>query len=267
MHMLSHIPRNSRLESYVSVIWEVIGDKNIEEVILPQGITEVVFNFADRLNGIMPEGSKIVQAPRCFIQGIHTHVIHSTYIGRHHLLGIRLYPHAITPLLGIMPAELNNTIVDLSLINPLFDRLWHQLAELNSFEEKVNVLERELPLLSFIPERRSQILSNHLQSAEPRGFLSVDELARHVCYSPRQLNRIVHDLFGISAEELTLYKKFVDAVKCMHTSDLSLTQVAYNAGFYDQAHFCRVFKAYTGMTPNQYKKQKSLLPFHILNVP
>nr|WP_246496450.1 helix-turn-helix domain-containing protein [Chitinophaga varians] len=36
--------------------------------------------------------------------------------------------------------------------------------------------------------------------------------------------------------------------------DLPLTDVAYDNGFYDQAHFIRVFKSFAGITPLQYKK-------------
>ena len=112
---------------------------------------------------------------------------------------------------------------------------------------------------------RSAELSNLFLSNNADGFQSVNELARRVYYSPRQLNRVVHNNYGISAEELTIYKKFVESIKLIHVENKSLTDVAYSTGFYDQAHFCRVFKSYSDMTPNQYKKAKGSLPFHILS--
>ena len=247
------------------MIWEVYGKKNSSEIILPQGIIEIVFNFADQINGVLPGGEKISHAPRCFIQGIHTQIIHSDYIGLHHLFGIRLHPYAIQSLLGIMPSELNNTIIDLALINPIFNQIWHKLVELNTFEEKVQLLERELPYLSEPVCGRSKMLSHLFLSPQPEHFQTVDALARQICYSPRQLNRVVHNLFGLSAEELTLYKKFQESIRLIHHKSMSLTEVAYSADFYDQAHFCRVFKLYTGMTPNNYRKQKSEVPFHIIS--
>ena len=134
-----HLPTVSRLKDYVTMVWEVNGQKDISELILPQGIVEIIFNFAEEVNGIMPNGNTLVKAPRCFIQGIHTHTIRSECIGRHHLLGVRLHPHRTKALLGVLPAELNNAVVDLTLIKPEFDRIWHQLAELDSFDEKVKL--------------------------------------------------------------------------------------------------------------------------------
>lgn len=265
MHSVFYIPFNSRLQDYVTFIWEVAGEKNSTEIILPKGIIEIVFNFAEQINGVLPGGDKISGAPRCFIQGVHTNILRSDYIGRHRLLGVRLHPYSVEPILGVLPSELNNSIIDLTLINPAFNQLWHQLAELNSFNEKVKLLEKELPFLPGAVCSRAQNLSHLFLSDQREAFKTVDELALQVCYSPRQLNRVAHSLYGLSAEELTIYKKFVESIKLIHNSNMSLTAVAYNAGFYDQAHFCRVFKSYTGMTPNYYKKHKSTLPFHIIS--
>jgi AraC-like DNA-binding protein len=255
----------SHLQNYVTAIWEVIGERNIHETILPQGVVEIVFNFAESIQGILPYSHVAMLAPRCFIQGINTHILHATYIGQHHLLGIRLHPHRVQDLLGILPTQLNNTYIDLSLIQPKFNQLWHQLVELPSFSKRVQLLENALPILTQTPAERSHRLSQLFLSNEMTSFQTVNELARQVCYSPRQLNRVVHHLFGLSAEELTSYKKYLQAVKLIHQEKCSLTAIALQAGFYDQAHFCRFFKSYSGMTPKQYSNRKSELPFHIIS--
>jgi AraC-like DNA-binding protein len=266
MNVLFHIPAASRLRHYVTVVWEIRGEQNINEIILPQGIVEIVFNFAAAISGTMPQNQILLQAPRCFIQGIHTHSVHADYIGQHHLFGIRLHPYQIQPLLGVLPSELNNSAIDLTLIKPAFDQLWHQLVELHSFDERIVLLENELPHLSELVSNRTTHLAELFLEGRADIFQTVDGLAQQVCYSTRQLNRVTHNLFGLSAEELTLYKKLVESVKLIHFGkNNSLTDIAYSAGFYDQAHFSRVFKFYTGMTPKEYKKRKSTLPFHIIS--
>jgi AraC-like DNA-binding protein len=51
----------------------------------------------------------------------------------------------------------------------------------------------------------------------------------------------------------------------MHGPKRSLTDIAIEAGFYDQAHFCRVFKNFSGLTPKQYQQQRGDLPFHLFS--
>ena len=226
---------------------------------------EIIFSFADEIHGTMPHGRSVEQVPNRFIQGIHTHVVQSRYVGTHHLFGVRLHPNRVQQLLGILPSELNNLAVDLTLVQPRFNQLRNQLGEAASFEERVQILQQELPVLAAATCQRSEELSRLFIAAGTDSFQTVDELAKQVCYSPRQLNRVVHQLFGLSAEELTGYKKFVESVKLIHTNNSSLTSIAYHTGFYDQSHFCRVFKSYTGLTPNQYKQRKSHLPFHLFS--
>lgn len=81
MNTFSHIPSSSRLQHYVTVVWEIQGDYNVKETILPQGIVEIIFNFAERVDGMMPFTKTTIQAARCFVQGINTHLINVEYTG------------------------------------------------------------------------------------------------------------------------------------------------------------------------------------------
>jgi AraC-like DNA-binding protein len=52
-------------------------------------------------------------------------------------------------------------------------------------------------------------------------------------------------------------KKFASIVRFKHViqrydSGRSLTELAYEAGFYDQAHFIKEFKIFTGDTPEGF---------------
>ena len=115
-----YIPVKSQLSEYITGVWEIFGRSTINETILPQGVVEMVFNLGDTMNGSLPNSMGNIQAPPCFIQGLHTHVVNVAYTGQHHLFGIRLQPHMIKPLLGIIASELKNTVIDLTLIQTVF---------------------------------------------------------------------------------------------------------------------------------------------------
>lgn len=93
--------------------------------------------------------------------------------------------------------------------------------------------------------------------------LSVKTLADSLCYSPRHLSRKIIEATGLNAEEILLYKKYLHAVHLIHYTSLSLTEIAYDCHFSDQSHFIKSFKAFTGMTPGEYKRIKSDVKGHV----
>ncbi|NCT92999.1 MAG: helix-turn-helix transcriptional regulator [Chitinophagaceae bacterium] len=258
-----YIPSSSAIGNYVTAIWETLPPGVGKELILPKGIVEMVFNLGDPMEGILPHQKISTLAPDCFLQGFNTHVVDVQYSGKQHLLGIGLQAHMVKPLLGIQASELKNTLVDLSLLRPALRRLWHRLCEARNFAERVAIIENELPQLPDQHCSRTLHFASLFENSNSNAPDSIDAIAKEVCYSTRQLNRKAQSLFGICTEELLIHKKFKTAVALMHQDRSSLTAIAYDAGFYDQAHFCRVFKQFTGLTAKQYQAQKTDLPFHI----
>lgn len=278
MEILTYIPGSPVIREYTTYIWELKGNCNSNEIILPSGVVEIIFNLSKPISAILPFGKNVQQAPQCFIQGIHTQVLKVSYSGRHHLFGLRLKPHTIKSLLGIYPSELSNEAVDITLIKSLFRTLWNQLVEVQSFEDRVKILENNLKPLDETICRRSEKLSDwfvkfgfqklnpydqQIQYGTYQQFDSVNNLAELINYSTRHLNRKTKEIFGLNAEELIRYKKFLQAVLLMHQDRHSLTEISYTAGFFDQSHFIRVFKSFTNMTPKRYLQMKGNLPYHL----
>jgi AraC-like DNA-binding protein len=257
-----HIPKNNELADCILFLWELKGGHEYTEQILPQGVIEIVFNLADQIEGQLPDKNELIATPTCFVQGIHTGSVIARYSGSHHLFGIRLLPHALRSL-GVLSSELTNHIVDFTLFKPGFQTIWNQLGEAKTFQSRVKIIEKNFKHNNVLLCPRSVAISKLFASDNITSFQSVDELAQNVCYSTRQLNRKTNEFFGISAQELILYKKFMHAVKLMHHNDSKLGEISYLSGFYDQPHFNRVFKCFAEMTPKEYQMVKTALPFHL----
>lgn len=260
-----HIPVRSAISNYVTAIWESIPPGISQELILPKGGVEMIFNLSDPMYGILPHHNSASSTPLCFLQGLNTHVVRVAYEGRQHLFGICLQPHMVKALLGILPSECKDSLIDLALLNSTFTDIWHRLKEAADFTERVAIIEQAFPVLDAPDCARTVYFSGLFSNSGTPPIPSIDALSREICYSSRQLNRKAQSLFGISTEELLLHKKFRTAVTLIHGNKQSLTAIAYGSGFYDQAHFCRIFKHFTGLTAKQYQLQKSELPFHLFS--
>ena len=281
MNSFAHFPLNSHLNEFISLIWELEGKENYTESILPSGVVEIVFNLSAPMSAIFPDGSKIEKAPRCFIQGIHSNIIQVKYKARHHLFGLRLKSYALKGLLGIIPSEINNQAVDLSLIHSKYDALWHQLNDVNTFSDRVKIVDKFFRPREINNCLRTQTLNDLFFEDGSRlygsldydisfgkndkAFESVEKLAQQVCFSSRHLNRKSKELFGLTAEDLIRYKKFLRSVELIHGEKFSLSEIAHLAGFFDQSHFIRTFKSFTSMTPKMYQQNKSSLPYHLFS--
>jgi len=82
------------------------------------------------------------------------------------------------------------------------------------------------------------------------GMIPIDDIAYTVNILRRQLERKFIDSVGISPK---LYSRIIrfHYVKNMIKvrKDCSLISLALDSGYYDQAHFCREYKEFSGMTP------------------
>src|SRR5262249_28920477 len=81
----------------------------------------------------------------------------------------------------------------------------------------------------------------------------VAELADYCNTSVRQLQRQFDDATGVSPKSLARTIRF-EAIRnrLMFEPDANLTDLAYEFGYTDQAHFINDFKAFTNKTPGEF---------------
>jgi len=244
-------------------VWQTGGMTPFrKEHIIPKGIVEIIFNFSEGSPMQARVGDRAYQLSNCFINGFNRVPVQLQLPERQLFLGLQLQPLAVKKILGIPAGEFSDMIVDLNLLDATFHSLWHQLADQIHFDNRISVLtrwmEKKLPAM-----QAQEKMINHFLYGTNQHDVSVNELARTLCYSPRQLSRKMAEATGMNTEEILLYKKFLHAVHLIHYTDLSLTQIAYQRNFSDQSHFIKSFKEYSGMTPGIYKTSKSFMKGHI----
>jgi AraC family transcriptional regulator len=83
--------------------------------------------------------------------------------------------------------------------------------------------------------------------------LRVRDLARDAGVHPVSLARAFRRQYGTSVTGLIRRRRVVVAASELSGSDRPLSDVALGTGFSDQAHFCRVFKGATGLSPLRYR--------------
>lgn len=120
------------------------------------------------------------------------------------------------------------------------------------------------------------LLSDHLSTAEPsqrqpastwlravreqledapQSDLTVADLAREAGVSTTHLTRRFRAAYGLSVTGYRTLKRIQYALQQLSMPDGHLADIAIEAGFHDQAHFTRHFRAVTGTTPSAWRQQ------------
>jgi len=85
--------------------------------------------------------------------------------------------------------------------------------------------------------------------------VTLDDLAQALGMGVWTLNRHLRRTLNTSAYAFVVERRMQRARGLLHAGDLSLKEVAAAAGFSDQAHMTRMFRAKLGLTPGQYRRQ------------
>lgn len=81
----------------------------------------------------------------------------------------------------------------------------------------------------------------------------VEALAKLAGVRATRLAEVFREKLGCSVGDYLRSRRLEFVVQRLASSQMPLSHVAVEAGFYDQSHLTRVFKRHTGMTPGRYR--------------
>lgn len=170
------------------------------------------------------------------------------------IFGAYLYPFALPSLFDLPALELTNQMIDLQ-------SLAGQAGK--ELEEKVMLAEDNFSRLQLvseflekrIPEQRSKEMA--IPAAikfimETKGMVNIEQLASQYNLSIRQFERKFKELSGFSPKFFSRIIRFQAATNEYTNKGKSLTEIAYEYGYYDQSHFIHEFKEFSGYHPKHY---------------
>lgn len=99
----------------------------------------------------------------------------------------------------------------------------------------------------------NRVIAEHMSDPE----LDQLVLCRELGMSRAALYNKMKAITGAGAKEYITRIRLEKAKNLVETTGLSIVEISEMTGFTSQSYFSTAFKAYTGMTPSQYKKQKA----------
>lgn len=128
-----------------------------------------------------------------------------------------------------------------------------QLSGASTNAQRITLVEQYLlsKLLDYNPDKLISTALNRIRSS--RGNIRIKELADSLCISLDAFEKRFRSVVGVSPKQFS----FIIRMKSVVNNGLaknSLTETAVNAGYFDQPHFNKDFKLFTGQTPTEFLK-------------
>ncbi len=221
--------------------------------VMPDGFAELVFTF--RTDFYLRRNDTLISLPNPFLVGLLEYPIHIQAAGVFTIIGVRMYPWAVLSLIGTRPDENTKHLTAPGLFDVLND-----LQALLPAEDGMKLLDC---LNDFFLERRTtqgwrdKLLSQAgFVLLQGHGTSSIDSLVNRLSIPVRTLQRLFLRSTGQSPKSLARkirFQRIRDAI--WHEPGIHLTQLAYEYGFSDQAHFNREFRHFSGKTPGEFANE------------
>ncbi len=244
------------LRPYVQLIWCLELDTPTEfgppERIAPDGIAELVFHYRGRMT-VRFAGEDFVPQPASSIVCQTHRYVEILPHGTMGFISVRFRPWGALHFLGAPLAELADQIVPAGDIwGPCVSDLEEQLAGAIDLDNRVSLVEQFL--LSQLRQHRKHEVETAVRAVwRHKGNVRLAELCRELGISDRTAQRVFNAAVGMPPKSYARLTRFLHACSVLlRPGWTSLTEVAYQCGYYDQAHFIGDFKAYAGMAPGEF---------------
>jgi AraC-like DNA-binding protein len=170
------------------------------------------------------------------------------------IFGAYLYPFALTRLLGSSLRQVVEETPDLSSVWGCDGRLLEEaIITAPTHEARAERLSGFLRArLSAARDRDTTVVQSLRELFVKGPQPTVRDWAGELRLSERQLERKCREYTGFAPTRLARVLRFQQALKAYGSRFRSLTDLAHGCGYYDQAHFIREFRSFSGYTPKEY---------------
>ena len=238
------------LSEMIKWFWSVRSadtTSNIQKII-PDGYPELIFHFGDPYESDI-DGVWKLQSRELLAGQLSGHFqLRNT--GESDMFAIKFQPWAITEIFGFEMSSITDKVVPLpeNISQALLD-VWNIAGSSKTFDEKVDGIR------DVFEQMRRTVNSTRLAVQEMlnrNGDMSIVEMASISGVSKRTLERYFHRFIGISPKKYSRVIRLAHIFKLVQEEHANWAEIAYKGGYYDQSHFIKEFKEFTGEDVSSY---------------
>ena len=258
-------PPHPDLNAIVKCHWTLEVPAHLEapkQRIIPDGCIEMCFILGDDIKRFTTETDFIIQ-PRTMVFGQITKPYYIQPIGYVNTFAVRFYPYGFANLISQPLHKLANKETPLTALfeEKAVNELEQKIIKASSTQFRIAIVER------FLLDKLSHqsVLDNIVKSTidalfKTKGSTPIQTILKDDLSKRRNLERKFSKLVGISPKQLGKIIRLQAALKLiLNNQGEKLTEIAYESEYYDQAHFIKDFKEFTGTNPKDYLNDDQMM--------
>jgi AraC-like DNA-binding protein len=253
---VEHYPPFGQLKPYVKTFLIIKSDQGIDNRLLPD--TSIVLAFRLKGNVIDKSQGDSQNLPNSVITGLRKSPRFLSYAEETACLLVIFKEGGAAAIFKEPLHELFSKSLSLNEVVPAsqLELVEERLIEANDNKQRVGIVERFL--LSRLDERRAdQMIAHAIQKIkQASGDIKVRDLANDMTISLDPFEKKFRRVTGISPKQFADTIRFRNLISQFSGTE-SLTELALEAGYFDQAHFIKDFRTFTGMSPQLFFKTET----------
>jgi len=255
---------DSDFESFIKLYWTLNVPEDPasqKQRILPDGCIELIFTLGDDIKRYTSEKHFIIQ-PRAMVLGQISEPFFIEPTGVVDTFAIRFYPSGFAPFTQIPIKDFANKETPISSVfgEAIAKNLESDIANATSTGERIQIVEKFLS----IQMRDADVIDSILKSTIDtilltKGRVAINEILKDELSRRRQLERKFSQRVGISPKQLGRIIRLQETLKMLLSQPAgNLTEIAHENQYFDQSHFIKDFKEFTGVNPKEFYKDTTL---------
>lgn len=262
---LQHFEPHPRLKEYVAKIWVFESSGRMPDddmkLIVPNGMAKLTIPFRNGVSGRNKESYNLSKESQITLIGISdipavVEIEHDAPSGS---IGIEFFPWGTYRIFHTRQSELKNKILLLEdILGKTAREIQEMIANVESIPGKVDLIQKYL--VRQLSKTQDDPILDYclLQIIQSNGKISVADLEAKTGYSSRWLYEKFIDKVGLSAKSLSSIVRFMQFYgQWARKPDYAFTKEFMYRHFYDQAHFIKEFKRFTGHAPLRFSKSEN----------
>jgi AraC-like DNA-binding protein len=224
---------------------EVVGELPESGILYPETCTAISFYCGP-------------YKPYAFFSGLMTRPVVFSDLKPGTYFVVIFAPAQMHALFGIPLTEICNQWVDLENLRDFnLTLLIEQIAGAPSFNARVAVWESFYRQWLVRHDGGTTSVIKQILDWSARSACSIDEktLSSFAGYTDRHLRNMFHTYLGVTFKTYQRIIRYKKTLWALSTNVTNLTDVAYDMGYYDQAHFIREFRHFQGSTPSCFLRE------------